>query len=49
MQLLFIGGDVSLGSLSEGNISSESVYRHGVRLTYYASRHDSVLALSSAI
>ncbi len=47
-QMLLIGGDVSAGSLSAGNSSSESLYRHVVRLTNYSSSHDGVLALSNA-
>ncbi|MFN0124673.1 MAG: alpha/beta hydrolase [Blastocatellia bacterium] len=47
-QVMFIGGDISSGSLSAGNSSSDSLYRHCVRLTNYTNRHDGVLALSNA-
>jgi esterase/lipase superfamily enzyme len=46
-QILFIGGDVSSGSLSADDSDSESLYRHGVRLTNYSNRHDGALALSN--
>lgn len=47
-QLMIIAGDVSAGSLAAGNSSSESLYRHTVRVTNYSNSHDSVLALSNA-
>lgn len=47
-QIALIGGDVSAGSLSADNSSSESLYRHCTRLTNYSNRHDSVLKLSNA-
>jgi hypothetical protein len=47
-QMMLIAGDISAGSLSAGNSSSESLYRHVVRLTNYSSSHDGVLALSNA-
>ncbi|MFI8481299.1 alpha/beta hydrolase [Pseudomonas sp. NPDC078700] len=46
-QLLFIGADISSGSLSEGNATSDSLYRHSTRLTNYFSLGDSVLKLSN--
>lgn len=46
-QTMLIGGDISNGSLSADNSSSESLYRHSVRLTNYQNRHDSVLGLSN--
>jgi esterase/lipase superfamily enzyme len=46
-QVVFIGGDVSAGSLSEGNARSASLYRHCVRLTNYSNQFDSVLKLSN--
>ncbi len=46
-QIALIGGDVSSGSLSVGNVSSEALYRHCTRLTNYSNRHDSVLKLSN--
>ncbi len=47
-QIAFIGADVSSGSLSGTNSTSESLYRHCTRLTNYSNRHDSVLKLSNA-
>lgn len=47
-QIAFIGGDVSSASMSAGNSSTESLYRHCVRLTNYSNLHDSVLKLSNA-
>lgn len=47
-QIVFIGGDVSSGSLSGTSASCESLYRHCTRLTNYSNRHDSVLKLSNA-
>ena len=46
-QLLFIGGDISSNSLSKGDSSTESLYRHSTRVTNYFNRHDSVLVLSN--
>jgi hypothetical protein len=46
-QIAFIGGDISSGSLSEGNSSSEAIFRHCVRLTNYSNLRDSVLKLSN--
>ena len=47
-QIAFIGGDISAGSMSAGNATTESLYRHCVRLTNYSNRYDSVLKLSNA-
>ncbi len=47
-QIAFIAGDVSSDSLSLNNPSSESLYRHCVRLTNYSNENDSVLKLSNA-
>lgn len=47
-QIAFIGADVSSGSMSSGNSSTDSLYRHCVRLTNYSNLHDSVLKLSNA-
>lgn len=47
-QLIFIGADVSAGSMCSGNSTSEAIYRHCVRLTNYSNMHDSVLKLSNA-
>ncbi|MBF0153615.1 MAG: alpha/beta fold hydrolase [Magnetococcales bacterium] len=48
-QIVLIGGDVSSSSMSEsdGHHSSNSLYRHCVRLTNYSNLHDSVLTLSN--
>ena len=46
-QIMLIGADISKGSLSETSSSSESLYRHCVRLTNYSNREDAVLALSN--
>jgi pimeloyl-ACP methyl ester carboxylesterase len=46
-QIMLIGGDVSAGSMSEGNAGAESIYRHCVRLTNYSNPFDSVLKLSN--
>lgn len=47
-QVVLIGADVSSASLSEGNSSTESLYRHCMRLTNYANLGDSALKLSNA-
>lgn len=47
-QIAFIGGDISSASLSDGNSSSESLYRHCIRLTNYSNLYDSVLKLSNS-
>ncbi|MFB3894691.1 MAG: alpha/beta hydrolase [bacterium] len=47
-QVVFIGGDISSASLSSGNSSTESLYRHCTRLTNYSNLYDSVLKLSNA-
>ena len=46
-QIAFIGGDISANSLSTGNATSESLYRHCARLTNYSNLYDSVLKLSN--
>lgn len=46
-QVALIAGDVSAGSLSSMNPSSDSLYRHCVRLTNYSNLHDSALKLSN--
>lgn len=46
-QLVFAAGDVSAASMSAGSPDSESLYRHSVRMTNYASRHDEALDLSN--
>ncbi len=47
-QIVFIGADISSGSLSQGNSTTDSLYRHCVRLTNYSNLYDSVLKLSNA-
>lgn len=47
-QIVFIAGDVSAGSMSGGEASTESLYRHCYRLTNFSNRHDHVLKLSNA-
>jgi len=47
-QIIFIGGDVSSGSLTDDDSSSNSLFRHCTRLTNYSNLHDSVLTLSNA-
>jgi esterase/lipase superfamily enzyme len=47
-QVVLFGADISAGSLSDGNPTSDSLYRHCVRFTNYSNRHDAVLALSNA-
>ncbi len=47
-QIAFIGADVSSSSMSEGNSSTDSLYRHCTRLTNYSSLFDSALKLSNA-
>jgi esterase/lipase superfamily enzyme len=47
-QIAFIGADVSSASMSSGNSSTDSLYRHCTRLTNYSSLFDSALKLSNA-
>ena len=47
-QIVFIGADVSAGSMSGGNATSSSLYRHCSRLANYSNLHDSVLKLTNA-
>lgn len=46
-QVVFIGADISASSLAAGHATSESLYRHGVRLTNYSNLGDAVLKLSN--
>lgn len=46
-QLALIAGDVSSASMSAGNSSSNSIYRHCIRLTNYSNPYDEVLQLSN--
>ncbi len=46
-QILFAAGDVSSGSMSEGNAGAASIYNHCVRLTNYSNLHDAVLDISN--
>jgi esterase/lipase superfamily enzyme len=47
-QVAFVAGDISSGSLEEGDSSSNSLFRHCLRLTNYSNGRDSVLKLSNA-
>ncbi|MBV8522686.1 MAG: alpha/beta hydrolase [Acetobacteraceae bacterium] len=47
-QIAFIGADLSADSLSGANSSTESLYRHCLRLTNYSNPFDDVLQLSNA-
>ncbi len=47
-QVVFIGADVSAGSMSADTATTASLYRHCYRLTNYSNRHDAVLKLSNA-
>ncbi len=47
-QLILIAGDISAGSMVEGNSSTDSLFRHCMRLTNYASRFDFALKISNA-
>jgi hypothetical protein len=46
-QILFAAGDVSVGSMSEGESGALSVYNHCVRLTNYSNANDAVLDISN--
>ena len=46
-QVLFAAGDVSALSMAAGNGKSQSLYRHCIRLTNYASHYDQALDLSN--
>lgn len=45
-QIIFLGADVSAGSMEEGRSKTSSLYRHSVRLTNYFNPFDDVLSLS---
>src|SRR5262249_8329749 len=47
-QLAFISGDVSSASMSADNPTTESLFRHCVRMTNYTNHFDSVLKISNA-
>jgi esterase/lipase superfamily enzyme len=47
-QVVFIGGDISSSSMSWGDSSTDSLYRHCTRITNYSNLYDSVLKLSNA-
>ena len=47
-QIALIGADVSAGSMRKDNATTDSLYRHCMRLTNYSNLHDSVLKLSNA-
>ena len=46
-QLAIIAGDISSGSMNSGSSSSDSIYRHCIRLTNYSNPYDEVLQLSN--
>jgi pimeloyl-ACP methyl ester carboxylesterase len=46
-QLVYVAGDVSSSSLSNGNASTESLFRHCYRLTNYFSGYDEPLQVSN--
>lgn len=46
-QVLFVGADVSAGSMADDNPKSSSLYRHAVRVTNYYNPFDGVLSLSN--
>ncbi|MGQ0564200.1 MAG: alpha/beta hydrolase [Gemmobacter sp.] len=46
-QVVLVAGDVSAGSLSGGNPTSDSLYRHAGRITNYYNRHDVALQVSN--
>lgn len=46
-QILFAAGDISSESMSAHGTSSQSVYRHCVRLTNYFNKYDAVLDISN--
>lgn len=46
-QVMFIGADISIGSMSDDSSRSSSLYRHLIRLTNYSNRNDGVLGLSN--
>lgn len=46
-QVMLFGGDISAGSLEDGNSKSSSLYRHCVRLTNYFNPFDDILTLSN--
>jgi esterase/lipase superfamily enzyme len=46
-QTVFIGGDVSAGSMEAGDSKNSSLYRRSVRVTNYMSHFDSALKLSN--
>lgn len=46
-QIIFLGADVSAGSMEEGRSKTSSLYRHCVRLTNYFNPFDNVLTLSN--
>lgn len=46
-QILLAAGDVSVGSMSEGDSGARSIYQHCVRLTNYSNSNDAVLDISN--
>jgi pimeloyl-ACP methyl ester carboxylesterase len=47
-QLILVAGDISQNSLAIGNATTESLYRHCIRLTSYFSHFDFALKISNA-
>lgn len=47
-QVVFIGGDISSSSMSQGDSSTDSLHRHSARITNYSNLYDSMLKLSNA-
>ncbi|CAM6913138.1 Alpha/beta hydrolase [Enterobacter asburiae] len=46
-QIIFVAGDVSSSVMSNPDPRSDSIYRHGIRLTNYSSRRDQALDISN--
>jgi esterase/lipase superfamily enzyme len=46
-QIALISGDISSGSMTEGDADTESIYSHCVRLTNYSNGYDEVLQISN--
>lgn len=47
-QIILIAGDISAASMAAFNPTSESLYRHCIRLTNYSNLNDAILKLSNA-
>lgn len=46
-QIAFISGDISSNSMEAGDLETELIYRHCLRLTNYSNTHDEVLQISN--